>query len=221
MATNIPLTGIFNVTNEYGRKGNYACGRHTGIDLTGQDTVYGTCDGIVERVGNSKKDYGLFVVVRDNQGLHHYFCHLSRIDVQEGKRVSRTSKIGIMGNTGNSTGKHLHYEIRNVSNKYADDINSADYMGIRNERGTYDSADYQINGNSSNVTSKTIKVFACKTNIRENPSLSAVAHLYKTNTTVEILAEDVARNNGYIWDNVRAIATGREGYVARTANRYK
>lgn len=67
----------------------------------------------------------------------------------------------------------------------------------------------------------TTKVFAVKTNIRETPSLSGVAHLYKANTTVEILEENVANADGYIWDKVRAIATGRVGYVARTSTRYK
>lgn len=65
------------------------------------------------------------------------------------------------------------------------------------------------------------KIFAIKTNIRENPTTNAIAHLYKANTTVKILEENVGNNNGYIWDKVYCPATGRTGYVARTANRYK
>ena len=74
---------------------------------------------------------------------------------------------------------------------------------------------------SSSSSVGTKKVFAVKTNIRETPSLSGVAHLYKANTTVEILEENVANADGYIWDKVKAIATGRVGYVARTNTRYK
>ena len=86
-------------------------------------------------------------------------------------------------------------------------------MGIPNVVGEYDSNDYQIDR-------ETMK-FAVNTNIREEPSLKGKAHLYKANTTVEILQKDVANADGYVWDKVRAIATNRVGYVARTANRYK
>lgn len=67
----------------------------------------------------------------------------------------------------------------------------------------------------------TTKVFAVKTNIRETPGINGIAHLYKANTTVKILQENVSTADGYIWDKVNCPATGRTGYVARTANRYK
>ena len=222
MATNIPLTGKFRVTCEYKRKGNWAAGWHTGIDMVcDNDKIYSSCDGEVTRTGWDDS-YGNFIVVKNNaDGKYHWFCHLSKIKVSKGIKVSRTSVIGIMGSTGNSTGKHLHFEIRNASNKYADNSNPADYMGILNKVGSYDSANYQITTNSSNLNVGTKKVFAVKTNIREKPSLSGVAHLYKANTTVEILEENVANADGYIWDKVKAIATGRVGYVARTSTRYK
>ena len=219
MATNIPLTGEFRVTCEYKRKGSWSAGWHTGIDLVGDEKIYSSCDGEVTRTGYDKS-YGNYIVVRNNaDGRYHWFCHLSKISTGAGKKVSRTTVIGIMGSTGNSTGKHLHFEIRNASNKYADTIDPADYMKIPNKVGSYNSANYQISETAS-ATNKT-KVFAVKTNIRETPSLSGVAHLYKANTTVEILQENVANADGYIWDKVKAIATGRVGYVARTNSRYK
>ena len=49
-----------------------------------------------------------------------------------------------MGATGNVTGAHLHYEIRNASNKYGDDQNPTTYMGIPNKVGIYESENYQI-----------------------------------------------------------------------------
>lgn len=63
---------------------------------------------------------------------------------KKGDIVSRVSLIGIMGATGNVTGTHLHYEIRNKSNKYGDDQNPATYMGIPNKVGTFESNDYQL-----------------------------------------------------------------------------
>lgn len=219
--TNIPLTGEFRVTCEFKRKGNWMAGWHTGIDLVGDEKIYATCDGEVVRTGYDKS-YGNFIVVKDSAtGKYHWFCHLSKINVIKGTKVSRTSKIGVMGSTGNSTGKHLHFEIRNVNNKYGDVSDPAEYMGIPNKVGEYNAADYQIKKEEAKPAGMKKKVFKVKTNIRENPTTKAKAYLYKANTTIEILAESVASADGYVWDKVRAVATGRVGYVARTANRYK
>lgn len=115
----------------------------TGIDLVGlsSKTVYATCDGTVSRTGFDKS-YGNFVVVKGNDGYYHWFCHLARISVSTGQRVSRVTKVGIMGSTGNSTGPHTHYEIRTPENKYGKDINPATFMGLPNKVGTYHSSDY-------------------------------------------------------------------------------
>lgn len=216
--TNIPLTGTFKVTCEYKRKGStWSAGYHTGIDLVGQDTIYATCDGQVVRTGFDQS-YGNFIVVKNYEdGKFHWYCHLAKILVGRGERVTRVSKIGIMGRSGKVTGKHLHFEIRNISNKYGDDSNPATYMGIPNQVGTYDSKDYQLQEPAKVI----VKVFAIKTNIREKPTLSSIPHLYLPNTKVEILEENVANADGYIWDKVHCPATGRTGYVARTSNRYK
>ena len=212
MATNLPLTGTFNVTCEYKRKGNsWIAGWHTGIDLTGSDTIYATCDGTVTRIGLNDDGYGNFIVVKATNGKYHWFCHLSRIDVKENQTVNRLSKIGIMGNTGNTTGKHLHYEIRNESNKYADNINPAEYMGIPNKVGTYDSKNYQIG--ESTTTEGELKTLKRNTNLREEPNTKSNATLYLENTTLYVLQKSVAVADGYTWDKVRIRVTGDEGYM--------
>lgn len=212
MATNLPLTGTFNVTCEYKRKGNsWIAGWHTGIDLTGSDTIYATCDGTVTRIGLNDDGYGNFIVVKATNGKYHWFCHLSRIDVKENQTVNRLSKIGIMGNTGNTTGKHLHYEIRNESNKYADNINPAEYMGIPNKVGTYDSKNYQIG--ESTTTEGELKTLKRNTNLREEPNTKSNATLYLENTTLYVLQKSVAVADGYTWDKVRIRVNGKEGYM--------
>lgn len=212
MATNLPLTGTFNVTCEYKRKGNsWIAGWHTGIDLTGSDTIYATCDGTVTRIGLNDDSYGNFIVVKATNGKYHWFCHLSRIDVKENQTVNRLSKIGIMGNTGNTTGKHLHYEIRNESNKYADNINPAEYMGIPNKVGTYDSKNYQIG--ESTTTEGELITLKRNTNLREEPNTKSNATLYLENTTLYVLQKSVAVADGYTWDKVRIRVNGKEGYM--------
>ncbi len=210
MATNIPLTGNFEVTCEYKRKGNWAARWHTGIDLIGEnDKIYSSCNGVVTRTGWDNS-YGNFIVVKNNaDGRYHWFCHLSKVNVSKGQTVSRTSVIGIMGSTGNSTGKHLHFEIRNASNKYADNSNPADYMGIPNKTGKYNSANYQISNNTSEL-----KTLARNTNLRNKPTTQGTsATLYVKNTTLYVLEKSVARADGFVWDKVRIRVNGKEGYM--------
>ncbi len=209
MATNIPLTGNFEVTCEYKRKGNWAAGWHTGIDLVGEEKIYSSCNGKVIKTGYDKY-YGNYIVVKnDTDGRYHWFCHLSKIIACIGKKVSKTTVIGIMGNTGNSTGKHLHFEIRNASNKYADTVNPADYMGIPNKVGSYNSANYKINNSASEL-----KTLARDTNLRDKPTTEgSTKTLYLKNTTLYVLEPACAKANGYTWDKVKIRVNGKVGYI--------
>lgn len=217
MATNIPLTGEFRVTCVYKKKGNWACGWHTGIDLVCDNTdIYSSCDGTVYKTGWDNS-YGNYVVVKNSSdGKYHWFCHLSKIKTSKGKKVKRTSVIGIMGSTGNSTGRHLHFEIRNKSNKYADNSNPATYMEIPNKVGTYNTKNYQIKTETSKEDndSSELKTLARNTNLRNKPTTKgSTATLYLKNTTLYILDKSVAKADGYTWDKVRIRVTGDEGYM--------
>lgn len=213
MAINIPLTGNFKVTCEYKRKGNWAAGWHTGIDLVSDNTnIYSSCDGTVYKTGWDNS-YGNYIVVKNSDGKYHWFCHLSKINVSKGNKVTRTSVIGIMGSTGNSTGRHLHFEIRNTSNKYGDTSNPADYMGIPNKVGNYNSSNYQIGNTSSSTNTKELKTLARDTNLRSAPTTSASKVLYLKNTTLYVLEKSVAKADGYTWDKVQIRVNGKEGYM--------
>lgn len=143
--TNLPFIGVFNVTQEYGRKGSYAAGYHTGIDLVGKDKiVYNVCDGIVT-LAKYYGSYGNCVKVRDNTTRKIYlFAHLESIAVKVGQKVNRASKLGIMGNSGNSRGTHLHFEVRTPEDVYGKQENPAIYLGIPNKVGQYNSENYQL-----------------------------------------------------------------------------
>ncbi len=146
--TNLPLIGNFQITATF-KQINKALwktlGYHTGLDFIGSDGIYATSDGIVDTVSFSKL-YGNYIVVKElNSDRYHYFCHLSAVKVKRGDKVSRTTILGIMGSTGNVTGKHLHYEIRK-GKTLSDEtlINPAEYCGIPNQKGIYNSNDFQI-----------------------------------------------------------------------------
>ena len=225
MATKICFTGKFKETCEYGRKGNlWKSGYHGGTDLVGLDSdkVYSICNGVVERAGYDNGGFGNYVRIKeDNSENRIYLAHLSKIYVNVGDRVTYTTVVGIMGDTGNTTGKHTHVEIREFKNGVAvKKLNASDYMGIPNKVGEYNSSNYQIDSSNIN-TEVNQKIFAVNTNIRETPGLKGIAHLYLPGTTVNILEENVANVDGYVWDKVESVVTGRVGYVARTDNRYK
>jgi len=88
--------------------------------------------------------YGHFIVIEDGSGNYHWYCHLSHIYVVEGQWVDRNDHIAEMGASGNVTGRHLHYEIRDNSNLYGHVLDVADYMGIPNQVGTYNSNNYPV-----------------------------------------------------------------------------
>ncbi len=87
--------------------------RHEGQDMAGSygAPIYATADGVVTHAG-WENGYGRLVKIQHAFGIETRYGHLSQISVEVGQRVSRGDRIGDMGNSGRSTGTHLHYEIR-------------------------------------------------------------------------------------------------------------
>ncbi|MCL4105266.1 UNVERIFIED_CONTAM: hypothetical protein GTU68_055397 [Idotea baltica] len=86
---------------------------HNGTDFAaphGTD-IFSTADGVITHAG-WQSGYGKLIKIRHEFGIETRYAHLSNIRVKVGQRVSRGQIIGDMGNTGRSTGTHLHYEIR-------------------------------------------------------------------------------------------------------------
>lgn len=91
---------------------------HTGVDFaTAIGTpVYATADGVVNAASFSTGGYGYLVKIDHSLGFMTYYAHLNKIVVQKGMFVKRGQLIAYSGNTGQSTGPHLHYEIRFLGN---------------------------------------------------------------------------------------------------------
>ena len=87
---------------------------HTGIDLVEPfgSPILAADDGIVALVGSSSSGYGRYVVIAHSGGLDTLYGHLSTAVVKVGQHVIQGQTIGLEGSTGNSTGPHLHFELR-------------------------------------------------------------------------------------------------------------
>jgi murein DD-endopeptidase MepM/ murein hydrolase activator NlpD len=90
---------------------------HYGIDLKLNvgDTLRSSFDGMV-RIAKRSRSFGNFVVIRHNNGLETIYGHMARLMVSPNQSVKAGDVIGLGGNTGRSTGPHLHYEIRYMGN---------------------------------------------------------------------------------------------------------
>lgn len=96
---------------------------HYGIDLglnTG-DTIVAAFDGIVRITQYDRNGYGYYVLLRHYNGLESLYGHLSSYNVKVGDVVKAGDVIGFGGNTGRSTGPHLHFEVRYQGNAVAPD----------------------------------------------------------------------------------------------------
>lgn len=87
---------------------------HKGIDLALNvgDTVRAALPGVVARVGYDPGGYGHYVVALHNNGMETRYAHLKCAILSPGDRIEAGTPLGLGGNTGNSTGPHLHFEIR-------------------------------------------------------------------------------------------------------------
>lgn len=134
--TNLPVNNTFNVVAVFGQQGGLWKNGHKGIDITGEKTLYSICDGEVTYTGYDKNGWGYYVSVKPNgfDRIRFILCHIVKgsIKVKKGDRVSRTTVLGTMGSTGNSSGVHVHVECR-IDNTAVD---PTPYLKIANKKAT-------------------------------------------------------------------------------------
>lgn len=105
----------FTISSHFGKRKdpiNRRWAMHYGLDLVGAigSRVYATAPGTVVRAGYKGK-FGKFIEVDHGLGFKTRYGHLNKILVKRGQKVDYRKKIGLLGNTGRSTGPHLHYEV--------------------------------------------------------------------------------------------------------------
>ncbi len=101
------------VTARFGSRGSRWAASHTGIDYAGRtgDPIKAADGGTVTFAGWNGS-YGKMVKISHGNGLETWYGHMNSISVRSGQQVAKGSTIGTVGNTGNSTGPHLHFEVR-------------------------------------------------------------------------------------------------------------
>lgn len=176
------------ITSRFGpRKYRY----HYGTDIKVQvgDSVRTAFDGQIRIVGWDPRGYGHYVVVRHDNGLESVYGHLSTPLVDENMRVYSGEAIGLGGNTGRSTGPHLHFEFRYLGNAF-DSEKVIDYAAGHLRDTTYMITKRQTFGHvyraastGTTTTSSGAKYYT----IRSGDSLSAIAR--RNGTTVRALCQ--------------------------------
>src|SRR5690606_10783955 len=120
-----PFAG-YRVSSPFGWRKHPITGKnefHTGIDLVkspANAAIKAFTAGTVLFAGMGKKGtglggYGNVVLIKDKNGRGQLYAHLSKVSVKKGQKVSAGTVIGNQGSTGQSTGPHLHYEVRKVA----------------------------------------------------------------------------------------------------------
>ncbi|MET9554588.1 LysM peptidoglycan-binding domain-containing M23 family metallopeptidase [Streptomyces sp. NPDC006645] len=123
-----PVDGAATTTAYRAAGGSWASGYHTGVDFAASSgtTVKAVGPGTVVSAGWAGS-YGNEVVIKHDDGQYSQYAHLSSLSVSAGQSVGGGDRIGLSGSTGNSTGPHLHFEIR-TGPSYGSDVDPLAYL---------------------------------------------------------------------------------------------
>lgn len=126
-----PVPGITKISSDYGWRICPFHGRefHSGIDISssaGKAVVAAEKGRVVHAAWNGS--YGKCVIISHGGGLYSLYGHLQSISVRNGQDVFAGVQIGKVGSTGNSTGPHLHFEVRVNANSYSSHTSPWNYL---------------------------------------------------------------------------------------------
>ena len=188
--SNFTIPSMGHITSNFGPRRRRM---HYGIDLKVQvgDTIYAAFDGKVRLCQYERRGYGYYVVLRHANGLETVYGHLSRFLVNEDDIVKSGEPIALGGNTGRSSGSHLHLEFRflgkpinpnhivDFDNKvchkdeYMVTPRSFDYIPVNNKTNY---ANYTRSGNTNKYVSGSVSYHR----VKQGDSLYKIAKAYGT-----------------------------------------
>ncbi|MGW2785657.1 M23 family metallopeptidase [Streptomyces populi] len=124
----MPITGSYVSTGYQASSSLWSSGSHTGVDFHAASgtSVHAVGAGTIVTAGWGGA-YGNQVVIKMHDGTYTMYGHLSSIGVSVGQAVTAGQQIGLSGDTGNTTGPHLHFEARTTA-EYGSDINPVAYL---------------------------------------------------------------------------------------------
>ncbi len=171
-----PFSGNVNITQEYGVSApGTRTGRHTGVDYSmevGRQIVAPEA-GAIQQNGDGRSTAdgrGYFVLLKGDSGVLHCLYHLSRMGVASG-RVSEGQLVGYSGNTGQSSGPHIHWETR--KSPYDGNSDFAPGRWLFNGQPVY-----QPPINTPRPTNQFVRLFGDYRTLRESPAGSGKAKIY-------------------------------------------
>lgn len=172
-----PIDSMIRVTSKYGPRRRRM---HKGIDLKVYkgDTIRAAFDGKVRIRNYERRGYGYYIVIRHPNGLETIYGHLSKQLVKVNDIVHAGDPIGLGGNTGRSTGSHLHFETRFLGQA----INPAEIIDFENcvpIQDSYVFHNIKINGRKSNIYTSSADQLVYH-RVKSGDTLGKIARIYGT-----------------------------------------
>ena len=173
----LPIDNDIKVTSKYGIRRRRM---HHGTDLkiTVGDTIRAAFDGKVRIKSFERRGFGYYLVLRHPNGLETVYGHLSKFLVKENQIVRAGDAIGLGGNTGRSTGSHLHFETRFLGRN----INPEEIIDFENGvpyKDEYVFHNIKVNGKSTNTYATSADAVAVH-RVKKGETLSQIALMYGT-----------------------------------------
>ena len=174
----LPIDTMIRVTSKYGPRRRRM---HKGVDLKVQigDTIRAAFDGKVRIKNFERRGYGYYLVVRHPNGLETVYGHLSKFLVGVNDIVHAGDPIALGGNTGRSTGSHLHFETRFLGQA----LNPADIIDFEScapHQDQYVFHNVKINGRRSNIYTSISNEQMVYHRVKSGDTLGKIARMYGT-----------------------------------------